>query len=105
MPQHDLDLCFMTAPEARRACKVTELSPVELMKAVIARSEGINPKVNALTYTYYERALEQAREAEAKYQKADGRLRPLEGVPVAIKDFHPVKGEITTFGSRLYKDF
>ena len=36
--------------------------------------------------------------------KADGRLRPLEGIPTAIKDFHPIKGEITTFGSRLYKD-
>ena len=34
-----------------------------------------------------------------------GDARPLEGVPVAIKDFHPVKGEITTFGSLVYRDF
>jgi len=31
--------------------------------------------------------------------------RPLEGVTVAIKDFHPVKGEITTFGSKIYRDY
>jgi amidase len=26
-------------------------------------------------------------------------------VPLAIKDFHSVKGEITTFGSRMYRDY
>ena len=28
----------------------------------------------------------------------------LEGVPVVIKDFHALKGEITTFGSRIFAD-
>ena len=74
------------------------------MKAMVVRCEAVNPKVNAITYSFYERALDQARDAEAKYMKTDGRLRPLEGIPIAIKDFHPIKDEITTFGSRLYKD-
>ena len=105
MGEADLELCYMTATEAIAAFKTKKLSPVEVMNAVIARTEAINPKVNAITYTYYDRALDQARQAEAKYAKTDGRLRPLEGISVGIKDFHPVKGEITTFGSRLYKDF
>ena len=97
------DLCYTTASEALALFKARKLSPVELTEAVIARSEAVNPKVNAYTYTFYERALEQARVAEEKYGKIDGRLRALEGIPCAIKDLHPVKGEITTWGSRVYE--
>lgn len=100
------EICYLTATEAIKAFKQRRLSPVELMNAVIARTEEVNPKLNAVTYKFYDRALDAAKQAEAKYFKGDEKaLRPLEGIPVAIKDFHPVAGEITTFGSRLYKDF
>jgi amidase len=105
MAAADLDLCYITATKAIAAFKKKSLSPVELLKALIARSKAVNPKVNAVTYDFFDRALKQAKEAETRYAKTDGRLRPLEGVPVGIKDFHPVKGEITTFGSQLYKNF
>src|SRR3546814_8782256 len=36
--------------------------------------------------------------------KTDGRVRPLEGIPVVIKDETTIKGERTTFGSLVYKD-
>ena len=94
----------MTATEAIAAFKTRALSPVELLKAIIARCEQLEPKVNALTYTYFDRALEQAKAAEAQYSRPSGQPRPLEGVPLAIKDFHPVKDEITTFGSKIYRD-
>ena len=104
MVSADLHLCYMTATEAISKFKAKELSPVELMGAVIARCEEVNPKVNALTYTFFERALDQAKKAEARYMKTDGRARALEGIPTAIKDFHSVKGEITTLGSKIYAD-
>src|SRR5262249_30127520 len=97
------DLCYLTATEAIARFKAKKLSPVELMTAVIARVEAVNPKLNALTYTFFDRALDQARQAEANYMT--GKARPLEGIPVAIKDFHPVRGEITTFGSRAFGQF
>ena len=97
------DLCYLSATEAIERFRAKTLSPVELMSAVIARSEAVNPKVNAYTYTFYERALEQARAAEQAYASG-AETRPLEGVPVVIKDFHALKGEITTFGSRIFKD-
>jgi Asp-tRNA(Asn)/Glu-tRNA(Gln) amidotransferase A subunit family amidase len=103
MASMELDLCYLTATEAIDQFKARKLSPVELMKALLARCEAVNPKLNVLTYIFPERALEQAKAAETRYMK--GNTRPLEGVPVAIKDFHPVKGEITTFGSLVYKDF
>ena len=86
------ELCMMTAGEALAAFRARRLSPVELMQAVIARVEQVNPTLNAFTYTFFERALEQARRAETKYLKSDGRPRPLEGIPVAIKDLHPGQG-------------
>ena len=101
----DIDLCYLTATEAIALYKAHKLSPVEHLKALISRCEAINPKVNAITYDFFDRALDQARKAEQRYMKTDGRLRPLEGVSVAIKDFHPVKGEITTFGSKIFENF
>lgn len=99
------ELHYMTASEALALFKARKLSPVELMSAVIERCEAVNPKINAITYSFFDRALDQARKAEEKYMKIDGRLRKLEGIPVAIKDFHPVKGEITTFGSKIFENF
>jgi Asp-tRNA(Asn)/Glu-tRNA(Gln) amidotransferase A subunit family amidase len=58
MSDANLDLCYMTATEAIAAFKNRTLSPVELLKAIIARCEQLQPKVNALTYTYFDRALE-----------------------------------------------
>ena len=104
MASADLDLCYMTATDAIAGFKSKTLSPVELMKAVISRIESVNPKINAITYDYFDRALKQAKDAEARYGKTDGRPRPLEGIPCAIKDFHAVKGEITTLGSRIFEN-
>ena len=105
MASADLELCYLSASEALARFKARTLSPVELLDALIARTEAINPRLNAITYDYFDRAREQAQKAEARYGKSDGRLRALEGVPVAIKDFHAVKGEITTLGSRILEDF
>ncbi|MFP6690967.1 MAG: amidase [Alphaproteobacteria bacterium] len=95
------DLCYLSAGEALARFRAKTLSPVELMQAVVARAEAVNPKLNAFTYTFFERALEQAQEAEKKY--TEGTARALEGLPLAIKDFHAVAGEITTLGSKIFE--
>ncbi len=99
----DVDLCYLTAEEAIAAFKARELSPVDVMKAVIARCEKVNPKLNAVTYNHFDRALDQAKKAEKRYASANGSVRPLEGIPLAIKDLHPVEGEICTWGSKIYE--
>ncbi len=100
----DRDLCYISATDAIAAFKAKTLSPVELMRAIIARAEAVNPKINAFTYTFFDRALDQARKAEARYARTDGRTRPLEGLPIVIKDETSIKGERTTFGSLIMKD-
>ena len=77
MASADLELCYLTASEALERFKARTLSPVELLDAQIARTQAINPKLNAITYDYFDRAREQAQKAEAKYAKTDGRLRAL----------------------------
>ena len=76
MSKIDLELCYMTGTEALAALREKKLSPVELMKAVVARCEAVNPKVNAITYEFFDRALKQARQAESKYTKKSARPRP-----------------------------
>ena len=106
MTKSDSELCYMSATTAIEKFKDRSLSPVELMDSIIRRTEEANPHLNAITYNFFDRATEEAKESEKKYATKDqSNLRSLEGIPLAIKDFHPVKGEITTFGSHIFKDF
>ncbi len=97
-------LHYMSATAALARFKARTLSPVELMHAVIARAEKVEPKINAFPMKFYDRALDQAKAAETRYMKTDGRTRPLEGLPVAIKDEAPIKGERMTNASLILKD-
>ena len=97
----EIELCYMSAGEALARFRTKTLSPVELMQAVVARCDAVNPKLNAFTYTFFERALDQARAAEERY--ATGDARALEGLPLTVKDFHAVAGEVTTLGSKIFE--
>ena len=99
----EADLHYISATNAIAAFKARRLSLVELMAAVIDRAAPVNPKINAFTYTFFDRAMGQARAAEARYAKTDGQLRPLEGIPMVINDESAIKGERTTFGSPLVR--
>ena len=99
----DLELCYLGAVEARNRFADRSLSPVELVTNFVARIEDVEPRVNAFTHTFFDRALGDAREVEKRYAGRGARLRLLEGLPLVIKDFHDVKGEVTTYGSRLYE--
>ena len=96
------ELCYFSANEAIARFRARTLSPVELVEALIARHEEVEPRINATTILYHERALEQARQAEARYARPGARLRRLEGVPVMIKDLHPIKGEINPQSCRIF---
>lgn len=99
---HDNDLCYLSAGEAIARFANHSLSPLELMQALIARSEQIEPQINAFTETYFDTALQQAKMAEARYQQ--GTQRPLEGIPVAVKDEFRLAGSHRTSASLVFKD-
>jgi amidase len=98
------ELHYLSATEALERFRARELSPVELLEAVIARAEEVEPTVNALCNTFYDDARAQAREAEARYLGRGEAPRPLEGIPLAVKEEEAIAGQPWTQGSLLYKD-
>jgi aspartyl-tRNA(Asn)/glutamyl-tRNA(Gln) amidotransferase subunit A len=94
---------WMSALEMIAAYEKGELSPLEVVRELQERIDQVNPRINAFVTLLSETAVAAAKEAEAAYRQ--GRARPLEGVPVAIKDNIHTKGIRTTYGSRLYEDF
>jgi aspartyl-tRNA(Asn)/glutamyl-tRNA(Gln) amidotransferase subunit A len=93
------DLHYLSATEALARFRARELSPVELLQALIERAEAVELTINAFAETRYEAALEQAREAEARYAGKGETPRPLEGLPVAVKEEAPIAGQKNTLGS------
>lgn len=78
-----------------------EISAPELIRRTIAQIESQNPKINAFIETYFEQALQQAEAAQQRIQNKQA--RPLEGLPVTIKDSVDIAGRPTACGSLLYR--
>ena len=99
-----MSTCDLSAVEARRLIGTKELSPVELLESCIDRIEAVNPAVNAIVATCYERAREEAQTAERVVMQGDA-LGPLHGLPFGVKDLNLTEGVRTTFGSLIHEDF
>lgn len=101
----DPELCYLTAAEAMALFVARELSPLELMRAVIARAEDVEPKINAFSFRHYEEALDLAESAERRFMKRSADIRPFEGLPVTVKDTAFIKGKPTSCASKSMKDY
>jgi amidase len=74
-----------------------KLSAHELMQWTLARIEALNPVINAVVHLEAEAGLVAAKNADQRYK--DKTARPLEGLPVTIKDALDVAGMPCTAGS------
>lgn len=90
----------LTAAELSRLYRRGKLSPVEAMKAVLARTDRINPEINAFTRIDGKEAMAAARASEKRWKKGKP-LSPLDGVAVSIKELVRVRGWPATMGSKL----
>ncbi|MFN8515325.1 MAG: amidase family protein [Thermomicrobiales bacterium] len=97
------EICYLPATELRERYARRDLSPVEVTEAVLAQIERLNPQLNAFLTVTADRALAEARAAERAYAPG-GSPRPLEGIPLSIKDNQATKGIRTTGGSLVTKD-
>jgi len=93
------DPCFLSASELLAAYRARTLSPVEVLRAVLARVAALNPVLNCFNLLDEEVALGAARASEARWRKG-APVGPLDGVPTSIKDIILTKGWPTLRGSK-----
>src|SRR5215218_6449256 len=96
------ELNGLTIAEARRRLDAKEFSARELAQAHVDAMERARA-LNAYVLETPERALAMATEADAHI--ARGEARPLEGIPVAIKDLFCTEGVRTTACSHILGNF
>ncbi len=80
-----------------------DFSPVELLEAVWARILERNPPLNALVAWDEAGARRAAEDSERRYGR--GEARPLEGLPLSVKDSFAVQGMPTTCGAAELADY
>jgi aspartyl-tRNA(Asn)/glutamyl-tRNA(Gln) amidotransferase subunit A len=94
-------LAFTPAVRLAEMIRQKQLSPVELMTALLARIEALNPRVNAFAHLAGDAAMEAARNAEQALMQGD-RIGRLHGVPVTIKDLAITRDMPTQMGSHIF---
>lgn len=91
----------LSAIELRQCIGNKSLSPVEVLDAFIQQMQTVNPGVNALCATDFERARQAAKFAEDAVMQGEP-LGPLHGLPIGVKDLTETAGLLTTFGNTGY---
>ena len=98
------ELAYLSATEALARFRSKELSPVELLDALIERIEDVDQEINPVCDRRYVEGRAEAKVSEARYAGKGDAPRALEGVPVAAKEEHPMAGRSYSMGSLIYKD-
>jgi aspartyl-tRNA(Asn)/glutamyl-tRNA(Gln) amidotransferase subunit A len=86
-----------------RRFRKREVSPVELTQTLLQRIARLEPKLHAFVTLTADRALADAKAAEAALLQGDP--RPLLGIPVAYKDLYATRAIRTTAGSAVLADW
>ena len=80
----DSDLPYLSIVQAAELMRTKQLSPLELIRAVLKRIDEVEPKVQAFNTIARDEALQAARVAEQEI--INGRYRgPLHGIPVGSR--------------------
>jgi aspartyl-tRNA(Asn)/glutamyl-tRNA(Gln) amidotransferase subunit A len=91
------DLADWSASELLEAYAGKQISPVEVTRAVIARIEAYEPKLQALYAFDPEAALRDAAASEQRW--VNGEARALDGIPATIKENIATKGTPVPLGT------
>jgi aspartyl-tRNA(Asn)/glutamyl-tRNA(Gln) amidotransferase subunit A len=97
------EILWASAGELAERIRTRDLSPVEVMASTLARAEVVQAACNPFITIDGDRAMASAKAAEDAVM-AGGKLGPLHGVPISVKDLCNTEGLRTTFGSLAYAD-
>ena len=89
----------LPATEVVNKLKTGEVSPLEIVDVAIARIQKVEPHINALPIQFFDEARNIAKKFK---QQKNPPLGWLAGLPIAIKDYNDVTGQLTTYGSPIY---
>ena len=95
------ELWSLSAIEAVARLRRGDVSPLEMVDAAAARIAAVEPRLNALPIRFLDAARDAARRFSRQPADHPGWLA---GLPVAIKDYNDVAGQLTTNGSPIYAD-
>ncbi|MFL5510542.1 MAG: amidase [Gemmatimonadaceae bacterium] len=97
------DLAFLPVTELSELVRRQRVTSLELTQMYVARLKKYDPVLRCVISLTEERALKQARAADAEI--ARGRYRgPLHGIPWGAKDLLAVRGYKTTWGAGPFKN-
>ena len=99
-----LDLIKRTVSEHIESLKKGEYSSRELTEAYIAQIENTDSEIGAYITTDFETALKKAENVDQKRMRGES-LKPLAGIPCAIKDNICTKGTRTTCASKMLENY
>jgi aspartyl-tRNA(Asn)/glutamyl-tRNA(Gln) amidotransferase subunit A len=95
------EITGLSAIRQLEAYRRRALSPVEVLDALAARIEALDPTIGAFTTLCLDRARQEAADAEAAYARG-AEAGPLAGVPIGVKDLFDTAGVRTTYGSPMF---
>lgn len=92
-----------SASDLLRLYKARNTTPTEVLQIIFAWADRVEPTVNAFVTQYREEALALAAQSDKRYAEGK-RIRPLEGIPISVKDDTPIRDKVSTMGSLIYRD-
>jgi Asp-tRNA(Asn)/Glu-tRNA(Gln) amidotransferase A subunit family amidase len=99
-PANDEDLAFASVAELAGLLRARQITSEELTRFCLERLKKFGPRLHCVVTLTEERALEEARRADAELKAGKWR-GPLQGIPYAAKDLLDTKGIVTTWGVSL----
>lgn len=97
------ELHYATIEQLAGPLRRRELSPVELLEAVLRRVELLDERLGVFITLTAQQARAEALGAEQEIKRGEYR-GPLHGIPVSLKDLYDTAGVRTTCGSRILAD-
>ena len=98
-----MSLNELTIHELQEKLKKKEVTSTEIVTDVFKRIDAVEERVRSFTTMMKEYAFEEAKKADGEISK--GNIKPLTGIPIALKDIQCTKGVRTTCGSRILHNF